>query len=391
MTSPETAPPPTRPATPPAAPARPRLERPREDRIVSGVCSGLARHLGVDPIHVRFAAVILAFLGGAGLLVYLAGLVMIPEEGEDQPIIHTGRMDADGRTPLVLGALVLAVVALGVGPLPWGPFEGWGWLLVLAVGGGLVWVARRTQDPAGGPVAVTAAAPQATAVTEPLPATAVTQPLPVTPAAGPGPHEDAGTGRGGRVVLGALLLLLGTLGLLATALDADPAWDTVLAVGVLATGAVALLSAPFGGARWILPLGFLAAGLGATAAATDVELRGGIGDRTERPVVVADVPGTYRLAVGSLTVDLRELRLPQGTTTVRARAGVGEVVVQVPRDVTVVARGRAGAGVAEVLGEEEDGGGADVTRERAAPGARRLVVDARVGMGSVVVEQDAGR
>lgn len=382
MTSPETAPPPTRPETPPAAPARPRLERPREDRIVSGVCSGLGRHLGVDPVHVRFAAVILAFLGGAGLLVYLAGLVMIPEEGEDQPIIRTGRMDADGRTPLVLGALVLVVVALGVGPLPWGPFdEGWGWLLVLAVGGGLVWLARRTEDPAGGP---------ATAAASP-PATAVTQPLPAVPADGPAPHRDPGSGRGGRVVLGALLLLLGALGLLATVLDADPAWDTVLAVGVLATGAVALLSAPFGGARWILPLGFLAAGLGATAAATDVELRGGIGDRTERPALVADVPGTYRLAVGSLTVDLRELRLPQGTTTVRARAGVGEVVVQVPRDVTVVARGRAGAGVAEVLGEEEDGGGADVTRERAAPGARRLVVDARIGMGSVVVEQDAGR
>lgn len=391
MTSPQTAPPPPGPTTPTAAPVRPRLERPREDRIVSGVCSGLARHLGVDPVHVRFAAVILAFLGGAGLLVYLAGLVMIPEEGEEQPIIRTGRMDADGRAPLVLGALVLAVVALGVGPLPWGPFdEGWGWLLLLAVGGGLVWIARRAETPAGAPGAVTAP-PEATAVTDALPATAVTQPHPATPGPGPSPGEDGDRGRGGRVVLGALLLLLGALGLLATALDADLAWDTVLAVGVLATGAVALLSAPFGGARWILPLGFLAAGVGATAAATDVELRGGIGDRTERPAVVADVPDTYRLAIGALTVDLRELRLPQGTTTVRARAGVGEVVVQVPRDVTVVARGRAGAGVAEVLGEEEDGGGADVTRERPAAGARRLVVDARVGMGSVVVEQDAGR
>ena len=57
-----------------------RLFRSREDRILGGVAGGLGRHFNVDPILFRIAAVALIFVGGAGILLYLAMLLLVPSE-----------------------------------------------------------------------------------------------------------------------------------------------------------------------------------------------------------------------------------------------------------------------------------------------------------------------
>jgi phage shock protein PspC (stress-responsive transcriptional regulator) len=67
-------------------PERPALRRPFQDRMLAGVASGLARYFGVDPMIVRIAFVVLTVVGGAGIPLYLAGLLLIPEEGSDQSI-----------------------------------------------------------------------------------------------------------------------------------------------------------------------------------------------------------------------------------------------------------------------------------------------------------------
>jgi phage shock protein PspC (stress-responsive transcriptional regulator) len=67
-------------------PERPVLRRPVADRMVTGVASGLARYFGVDTTIVRIAFVVLTIVGGAGIPLYLAGLLLIPEEGSDQSI-----------------------------------------------------------------------------------------------------------------------------------------------------------------------------------------------------------------------------------------------------------------------------------------------------------------
>ena len=53
---------------------------------MAGVAAGLARYLGVDVMIIRLAFVVLTIFGGAGIPLYLAGLLMIPEEGSDQSI-----------------------------------------------------------------------------------------------------------------------------------------------------------------------------------------------------------------------------------------------------------------------------------------------------------------
>ena len=67
-------------------PERPALRRPFEDRMLAGVAAGLARYFGVDATIVRIAFVVLTVVGGAGIPLYLAGLLLIPDEGSDQSI-----------------------------------------------------------------------------------------------------------------------------------------------------------------------------------------------------------------------------------------------------------------------------------------------------------------
>jgi phage shock protein PspC (stress-responsive transcriptional regulator) len=62
------------------------LRRPYADRMAGGVAAGLARYFGVDATIVRIAFVVLTIAGGAGIPLYLAGLLLIPAEGSDQSV-----------------------------------------------------------------------------------------------------------------------------------------------------------------------------------------------------------------------------------------------------------------------------------------------------------------
>jgi phage shock protein C len=57
-----------------------RLYRSTNDRMIAGVCAGLGRYLGLDPTVVRLIFLLLLFLGGNGLLIYLVLWVLMPLE-----------------------------------------------------------------------------------------------------------------------------------------------------------------------------------------------------------------------------------------------------------------------------------------------------------------------
>jgi len=56
------------------------LRRSVRNRLLGGVAAGLADYLDIDPVLVRIGFVVLAFLGGSGVLLYLAGWLLIPAE-----------------------------------------------------------------------------------------------------------------------------------------------------------------------------------------------------------------------------------------------------------------------------------------------------------------------
>ena len=66
-----------------------QLIRPREGRMIAGVCAGIGDYFGIDANVVRiiFAALTI-FSVGAGALVYLIAWAVLPEEGEKSSIVE---------------------------------------------------------------------------------------------------------------------------------------------------------------------------------------------------------------------------------------------------------------------------------------------------------------
>ncbi|MGA3354569.1 MAG: PspC domain-containing protein [Acidimicrobiales bacterium] len=68
-------------------PAEPKpLRRSREGSMLAGVAVGLSEYFDVDVTFVRIGIVALSLLGGAGVPLYIAAWLLIPEEGTDLAI-----------------------------------------------------------------------------------------------------------------------------------------------------------------------------------------------------------------------------------------------------------------------------------------------------------------
>lgn len=57
-----------------------KLYRLRNDRVLAGVASGLARHFKTDPVLIRVLFIALALAGGGGVLAYIIMWAIVPEE-----------------------------------------------------------------------------------------------------------------------------------------------------------------------------------------------------------------------------------------------------------------------------------------------------------------------
>ncbi len=141
-----------------AAPVRPPLVRNPDDRLVSGVCAGLARHLRLDPLVVRGVFVVLA-LFGVGVLMYALLWVFLPQgdiESDTSTSTSTSTAGAaSGADGLSLHALrdkpSLAILLIGVGAAllltqigPFGDVELIWPLIIVGVGLALIW--RQVDD-----------------------------------------------------------------------------------------------------------------------------------------------------------------------------------------------------------------------------------------------------
>jgi phage shock protein C len=65
------------------------LLRPREGRLVAGVCVGLADYFGVDVNLVRLGFGVFTVFWGLGLLIYGLAWLVLPEEGESSSILES--------------------------------------------------------------------------------------------------------------------------------------------------------------------------------------------------------------------------------------------------------------------------------------------------------------
>ena len=100
--------------TAPGSPSttRPRLARRSHDKLIAGVASGIGDHFAIEPNLVRLAFVVLALAGGAGIVLYGAAWIFLPEsDGIDTADAPAGRSARRERSDWVqiaaLGAIVL--------------------------------------------------------------------------------------------------------------------------------------------------------------------------------------------------------------------------------------------------------------------------------------------
>ena len=316
-----------------------RLTRAREGRLVGGVCAGLGRYFNVDPIIFRIGAIVLTLIGGAGILAYLAALLLIPAEdsAEEAP---AGR----NRWLVIGGLIVLLCISfpflLGGGLLVAGlaiPFA------VLVATGVLVWWFVSGEGPAG----------------------------------------DAGE-VAKRAALGLGILFVCGVIAVGGAWAAAAGGETVVAIAVILAGVAILAGAFMRPVRWlVLPAVALAVSAG-TVSAAGIDLDGGVGERDYRPASALDLREKYELGIGELIVDLRQTDLPPGDVPLEIDLGVGDARVIVPEDVCVATDAQVGVGEIRTFGQHNEGVDVDYDDLRdAAPSTTRLLVKAEVGVGSI--------
>lgn len=347
------------------------IRRNTGEKWLAGVCSGLATRLGVDPVLVRGALLLLVIFGGTGLLLYLIAWALLPDR--DGRILAEEGVHGDGW-----GIALLVVIGLAlVGDLA---SRWWLWSVLLPTGL-LAWaVASRGPQRGSGtpssPYAGSSAPPSAAGSTAsprvagstagPAPTgTGPTGPAPTGPAptgpgptgpgpTGPGPAPHGmGPGRTGPVAVpvprtvqhrrprAGMLVLLVTVGLAVAAYGAGTQLATsrgwtatphvlglAFALGVLGVSLVlAGLRGRRAGFTTFLATLLALAAVGGTVI-PDVP-PGGFGDRVWS---AASQPANgFQLTAGKVRLGLAGAA---ADSTVRVSMGAGDLTIAVPRDVT---------------------------------------------------------
>src|SRR3954468_11485326 len=345
--------PPTEPQSPqPEPPPQRRLERSSTDRMLTGVCGGIAKYLGVDATVVRIVAVGLTLLGGAGALLYLAALLLMPEEGQPGPAKIPGLSGGQGgRTQALTALAVIALIAIAcIGVAVIGAVIGWILFPIafLVVAGLFAWWIASGERPAGSPTDIL---------------------------------KRAGMG------VGLLLVCL--------ALAVAGGWAAAVGSGavgaslVIGSGVVLVAAAFARPARWLIMPALSLALAAAFVMATGITLDGGVGEREYHPTSPTDVRDKYQLGIGEMVIDLRDAKLPPGDHHVKVDMGVGHAVVLVPKDVCVSTHAEIGVGDLDNFDSENGGIDVDHSDPGTAPsGTPRVILEGDMGIGLLDVHHN---
>ena len=343
------------------------IRRAVDDRMLVGVCGGLAKAFAVPALAVRLGAIAIAIPAAPFVLTTYAVLAVVVPREDGRTLLggtpNDARENVIGWGVVALAAAVL--LATGIDGTDGPTFDPA--MIFFAIVAALGVAAISTRRDAGALPGVRAAPPTwtaaATAATGAPASSAPTEPLPPRPVPlgdDPGPLNFVQPPRSTIQVPfttpppprrprlpGPSLMLIGFAGIVLTtsivsALLAGGFIDPSASAAAVLFGTGAALAAggaiAFSGRRHapgLLVLGvFLAAAAVGTATVGD-ELDEGVGSRTYRPATAAALSPEYKLGAGELVIDLRDTKLPPGDTVVRADLGAGLVTVWVPEGVRV--------------------------------------------------------
>ncbi|YAL82670.1 PspC domain-containing protein [Dermacoccaceae bacterium W4C1] len=410
------------------------------DGWIGGVSGGIAARLGIDPLVVRAAFVLFGLVFGAGLTLYLIAWVLLPDQ-EGQIKLERAIRGGD------VGSVGLLIVAVLVSTSGFGWLWGWNGPAPLVAGlliAGVLWFffsqrgqqsssrsggtapSGATRFPSGEPPAGAAASsaappttgtgptwtspvardldPQTSTATWPATGTAASAvaappaPAPQTPLAPVRPIRRRLGAGGTLIVFGlALLAAAGTLLILSGGHLDDVAGRLALVAGTGVVGLGALVSGLTGRRAGLLGFTGLLLACATTVAAViphDVSLTGDYGDVTWRPNATTLTTQERDLSGGSALLNLSDVAAPTTPVTTTAHVSMGELRIRVPRDLPVTIHADVGLGVidadSQVSAETQFSSTNGANRSRTVQlgaGSPRLTIEARVGLGSIVIER----
>ncbi|WP_030174585.1 PspC domain-containing protein [Spirillospora albida] len=377
----------------PGAPYR-RLARDPERRLVAGVCTGLGRYTGIDPVLFRVGFAVLTLAHGQGLFLYIAAALLMPAQaGASSPVERLFRRWFDGTAVLtVLGALL----CFGAAGTLFGGFsvDAIAILVVFALvllvsharGVDLVGAARAVPERLAGhppgetvPDSLRKETPQTgaglpegmidlavygrdrtAATAPPAPATPgiIAAPTPAAPAA---PAARCGSPATAVTLLAAMAAGAAMIPV-AQPHPAPQAMMIVLAPALAVIGCGLVL----GG--WLRTRGLAAAGtvltltLLVTSVASEAPKDAAYGEIEWRPTDANRTHQEYRVAVGQGTLDLTALPVARGRrVTITTEVALGGLVVRLPSTARVILDARVGFGDLSVNGRTRSGPNARTT------------------------------
>lgn len=321
------------------------VERASDDRMVAGVCSGLARYLNIDPVILRVILVALTFVGFAGVFLYAGAWLFLPSDDQPKSVAAKWfKLEDNEEQVRVVGLIVAGILAITAGS---GFFDGnWGgpfpWFGLIAFAILYIWVIR----PAQRRKEHTVSAPSDTTV-QTADGETVTQVL-AQPQEPKTPWSPVLT----LITLSTALIAMGGVAIYAEANGSVP-WTSyaVAALGVIGLGL--LIGTFWGNGGLLVPIGgIIAAILAVTALLPSSRIGQDI-----YPEGTNSVSSSYKLGIGELRLNLDQLSDPAQLDgrTIRVRLGIGQTRIVVPATTNVEVRSKVYAGEITVFDRKTNG------------------------------------
>lgn len=339
--------------------------------MIAGVAGGLADVFGVEPVWIRVAFVAAAFVGGLGVVTYLALWWLVRRS--DLPRSAGQRFAEhfpDAPEWLGVGLLMFGAVLLAGQLGLWTPSIGWAFLLI---GLGVVLFRRsseRSSDAGGGPPAGVARA------------------APIDPGSPPPTPHRRRRERSylGWLALGLSLAAVGVVLMLRSSGRIDLSTAQLLALPLTILGLSLLVGAFVGRARAVILLGVLLIPMVLVATMFPVPLTGSWGLHYVHLKRADQLRPAYRQAGGPLSIDLTRVATNEISAPIRAVVAVGDIQLTVTGDRPIVLRGRIGVGEIVFFGHSVGGIGVERTlRSSPDDGRPPLVLELETGIGHIQV------
>ncbi|HJP75286.1 MAG TPA: PspC domain-containing protein [Pseudonocardiaceae bacterium] len=366
-----------------------RPRRPRNGRVIAGVAAGIGRRYGIDPILIRIVLAVATFAGGAGVVFYLLGWLLLPAEQDEvspvEALIGRGRSSTGPGLTVLLGLLLIPALAI----FTHDDFTSYVMAACLLLGlfflhrgrANHQYAVRPTENPAQMPTGApftesgfkgepmseqtrwtgqpSANEPQQPPAWDPLGAAPFAWDLPEPQPAAPQPEPEAPLLRYRKSRVG--LATLGFAVVAGAAMFATNAFAPHVTVGILAgiVGLGMVAGSFLGGGRGLIALAAVLCCFGALLSVSHVNNTQNIAnDQRYTPTSISAVQPEYNGGIGDVMLDLTQLP-NSGSVTTKVSVGTGDARVMVPATADVVVTCTSSIGTVNCLDVREDGANND--------------------------------